>query len=58
MDLSKAKIVIIALLLAFNAFLLYNNLSYFNANGVQKGDDRQRRSDIESTRRYGGVWHS
>lgn len=36
MDLAKAKGVIIALLLVFNIFLLYNNLSYFRDRGVQK----------------------
>lgn len=36
MDLAKAKGVIIALLIAFNIFLLYNNLAYYNDRGVQK----------------------
>jgi regulatory protein YycI of two-component signal transduction system YycFG len=36
MDLAKAKGVIIALLLMFNIFLLYNNLTYFRDRGVQK----------------------
>jgi regulatory protein YycI of two-component signal transduction system YycFG len=36
MDLAKAKGVIIALLLAFNLFLLYNNLSYYKDRGIQK----------------------
>jgi regulatory protein YycI of two-component signal transduction system YycFG len=36
MDLAKAKGVIIALLLVFNIFLLYNNLTYFKDRGVQK----------------------
>lgn len=36
MDLAKAKGVIIALLLVFNIFLLFNNLTYFKDRGVQK----------------------
>ncbi len=36
MDLAKAKGVIIAILLAFNIFLLYNNLTYYKDRGVQK----------------------
>lgn len=36
MDLAKAKSVIIALLVAFNFFLLFNNLTYYKGQGVQK----------------------
>ena len=36
MNLAKAKGVIIALLLMFNIFLLYNNLTYYRDRGVQK----------------------
>ncbi len=36
MDLARAKSVIIALLVAFNLFLLFNNLIYFRGQGVQK----------------------
>lgn len=36
MDLAKAKSVIIVILLAFNFFLLFNNLTYYNGQGVRK----------------------
>ena len=36
MDLAKAKSVIIVMLIAFNIFLLFNNLTYYNRQGVQK----------------------
>jgi regulatory protein YycI of two-component signal transduction system YycFG len=36
MDLAKAKIVVIILLLAFNIFLLVNNLTYQRGQGIQK----------------------
>ena len=36
MDLAKAKSVIIAILIAFNIFLIYNNFSYFKGQGIQK----------------------
>jgi regulatory protein YycI of two-component signal transduction system YycFG len=36
MDLSKAKSVVIVMLVAFNIFLLFNNLSYSRGQGVQK----------------------
>lgn len=36
MDLAKAKSIIIVMLVAFNLFLLFNNLTYFKGQGVQK----------------------
>lgn len=36
MDLARAKIVAIVLLLAFNIFLLVNNLTYFKGQGTQR----------------------
>lgn len=36
MDLPKAKVVIIVMLIAFNVFLLFNNLSSYEGQGIHK----------------------